>query len=96
MQNAIELPALAAENPQSSSPAPENSSMITPQPVYPGPVFKDHQIEHGKPSVVHSYSQRATDHGHKECIWLGIQRGRKWIANDIQLETDDKPFGIVR
>jgi len=91
MQSAIELPSLRADNPP---PALENSSMIPLQPVYPGPVFEDHKIEHGKPSVVHSYCQQAIDRGHKECIWLAIKRGRKWIAKDIQLGGEDKPFGI--
>jgi hypothetical protein len=91
MQSAIELPDLAADSPQT---AVENSSVITPQPVYPGPIFNDHKINHGKPSVVHSYCQRAINHGHKECIWLGIQHGRKWIAKDIQLGSEDKPFEI--
>jgi hypothetical protein len=94
MQNAIELPSLAANDSQSSPPAQESSSMITPQPVGQKSVFREDEIEHGKPSVIHSYCQRAIDQGRKECIWLCIQRGRKWIAKDIQLETEDKAFGI--
>ncbi|KAH8757118.1 hypothetical protein BGZ57DRAFT_932894 [Hyaloscypha finlandica] len=80
MQTAIELSSLAVDNPQTTSPAVGNST--------------DQKIKHGKPSVVHSYCRRAIDHGHKDCIWLGIQRGRKWIAKDVQLGSDDKPFGI--
>jgi hypothetical protein len=94
MQRAIELPSLRADNQQTTSPAIENSSMIPLQPLYPGSVFNDRKIEHGKPSVVHSYCQRAIDRGHTECVWLALQRGRKWIAKDIPLGCEDKPFGI--
>jgi hypothetical protein len=94
MQSAIEMENLAATNPQSTSATPENSSTIDPQPAYPGSVFRSHESEHGKPSVIHAYCQQAIDNGQKECIWLGIQSGRRWIAKDIQLGVEEKRLGI--
>jgi hypothetical protein len=94
MQSAIEMSSLAATNPQTTGATPENSSMIDPQPVAPGLVFRRHESEHGKPSVIHSYCQQAIDNGHKDCVWLGIQRGRRWIAKDIQLGVEEKRLGI--
>jgi hypothetical protein len=94
MQSAIEMESLTATNSQSTSAIPENSSTIDPQPAYPRSVFRSHKSEHGKPSVIHAYCQHAIDNGHKECIWLGIQRGRRWIAKDIQLGVEEKPLGI--
>jgi hypothetical protein len=94
MQSVIEMESLAATNLQTTGAAPENSTMNDPQPLYPGSVFRSHEEELGKPSAIHSYCQRAIDHGHKECIWLGMQRGRRWIAKDIQLGVTEKPLGI--
>jgi hypothetical protein len=94
MQSTIEMSNLAATNPQTTSATPERSSKTDPQPVPSESVFRSHESEHGKPSVIHSYCQRAIDHGHKECIWLGIQHGRRWIAKDIQLGVTEKPLGI--
>jgi hypothetical protein len=68
--------------------------MVDHQPVSPGSVFRSPEVERGKPSAIHSYCQRAIDQGYKECIWLGMQRGRRWIAKDIQLGVEEKPLGI--
>lgn len=34
------------------------------------------------------------DRGYTECIWLCMQRGRKWIAKDIQLASAHRRLGI--
>jgi hypothetical protein len=94
MESATVLLSLAATNTQTTSAAPENSSTIDPQPSPTGSVFQSNEIQRGRPSVILAHCQRAIDNGHKECIWLGIQRGRHWIAKDIQLGVTEKPLGI--
>jgi hypothetical protein len=76
------------------SPGTEHQATMTTQPCQTGSVFQDPQhIEHGKPSVIKSYCEQIGNHG-KECIWLCMQRGRKWIAKDIKLEIENQPLGI--
>jgi hypothetical protein len=94
MEIAVELSPVVADHSEPGSPGTEHQATMTTQPCETGSVFQDPQhIEHGKPSVIKSYCEQVGNHG-KECIWLCMQRGRKWIAKDIKLEIENQPLGI--
>lgn len=51
--------------------------------------------EKGKHSVIESYCRsHVIDREDKEAIWFCMQRGRKWIAKDVQPTSVAKRFGI--
>ena len=56
--------------------------------------FLEAEEEEGRPSVVYDYCRKALEQGHKECIWICMKRGGKWIAQDIKLEESSFPIRV--
>jgi hypothetical protein len=50
--------------------------------------------EKGRPSVIEAYCRQAIDLKDTESIWFCMQRGRKWIAMDVQPASVAKRLGI--
>jgi hypothetical protein len=87
---------MSAGHTRTNSLGTEHPLIISPQPCQTGSVSLNlDQIEYGKPSVIKSYCEQAIYHGYEaQCIWLGMQRGRKWIAKDIKFDTENPSLGI--
>ena len=49
---------------------------------------------HGRDSIIHDYLKDAIQSDHEECLWICYPQGRRIIAKDIALPSDENSFQL--